>query len=261
VVRNGRTIAVFELQPTPFDLRWRMLGTDVRVHPTFWLFSAILGWDFFERHGFSYLVIWVLCSFASILLHEFGHVMMAWPFGSRGHILLYSFGGLAIGVNAWKRWQRILIAFAGPAIQFVLSGLIRLTLLLLPLAVLLDMPKPAGAALGMLLFINWAWPLLNLLPIWPLDGGQITREVFEAIWKTRGLLYSLMLSGGLAVLLALHSFMVTQGRPLIPYLPFGGMWSAILFAMLAIGSFQMWAAENQRLNRSSRYDDDRLPWE
>src|SRR5439155_6371683 len=50
-------------------------------------------------------------------------------------------------------------------------------------------------AFNMLLFINLMWPLVNLLPIWPLDGGQISRELFQ-IWLpgTRGIRASLILA-------------------------------------------------------------------
>jgi len=251
---------VFESQPTPFDLRWRMLGTDVRVHPLFWVFSAVLGWDA-QRPQFT--LIWVLCVFVSILLHEFGHVLMGRLFGSQGHILLYSFGGLAIGATGRTRWQRILVLAAGPGIQMLLWGVI--------VACNPDLlkrggrvgfqPTPAEAALGMLYYINLYWALLNLLPIWPLDGGQITGQVFQAIWKVRGLVYALLLSAIIASVLAVHCLMGVRS-PLSPYLPIGGgMYLGLLFAMLAVGSFQLWAAENQRVNSSSRYEDERLPWE
>ncbi len=251
-----------EPQPTPFDLRWRMLGTDIRVHPLFWVFSAILGWSWYNVGGFNYLLLWVLCVFGSVLLHEFGHVLMGRLFGSEGRIILWSFGGLAVGVDAGKRWQRILISFAGPAIQLILLGIliaVRPDLLDLDRWVLLVM-TPGGAALVMLFEINLFWPILNLLPIWPLDGGQITREIFDGVWKGRGMAYSLLLSGIVSAVLAVHCLLALNHRGFIPFLP-GGYWGLILFGMLAAQSFQLWAAENQRVGRSSRYDDDRLPWE
>lgn len=254
---------MFEPQPTPFDLSWRMLGTNIRVHPTFWLFTAILGWSWFEELGFAYLVLWVLCCFGSILLHEFGHILMARAFGSQGYIVLYSFGGLAVGVEAWKRWQRMLIAFAGPGIQLILFGLVFLTNRLVPPLLNPQAILPVLAALAMLAFINLVWPLVNLLPIWPLDGGRISREFFEIGSKSRGLAYSLLLSGILAGGLALLCFLAGQKRfeITIPYLRgLANTWNAVLFAMLAVYNFQLWAAENERINRSSR-SDDRLPWE
>src|SRR4051794_3104022 len=92
---------------TQFDLRWRMFGIPVRVHPAFWLVSAIYGWDFVQGGELRLLLVWIACVFVSVLLHELGHVLTGMLFGSRGHIVLYSFGGLAIGSNAVRnRSQR-----------------------------------------------------------------------------------------------------------------------------------------------------------
>src|SRR5262245_25627915 len=99
---------MFLIEPdrTSFDLNFRVLGTSVRVHPLFWLISALMGGDLL-RLGLEYLLLWVACVFVSILLHEFGHVLVGRLFGSNGSIVLYSLGGLAVGSNALaSRWQR-----------------------------------------------------------------------------------------------------------------------------------------------------------
>ena len=175
---------MFLIEPneTRYDLRWRMFGTPVRVHPMFWLMSLILGYDGLIRAGVGYLLAWVACVFVSVLLHEFGHVWMGRLFGSTGYIVLYSFGGLAIGSNhLQRRGQRILVSFAGPAIQLVLLAAIWFSKEWLLRVVPLEW-KPAGVRIWLMLFqINLLWPVLNLLPIWPLDGGQIAREVCQGI--------------------------------------------------------------------------------
>src|SRR5262249_7394009 len=123
-------------------------------------------------NGVARLLVWIVCVFVSILLHEFGHIWMGKLFGTDGHIVLHGFGGLAIGSNAlYSPWKRILVSAAGPGIQLLLWG----ALLGLLLAV---QPAPGslhpvvGEFLRQMLWINLAWPILNLLPIWPLDGGQ-----------------------------------------------------------------------------------------
>src|SRR5262249_18271358 len=94
--------------------------------------------------------------------------------------------------------------------------------------------------------INVFWALLNLLPVWPLDGGQIAREVAEAGLGPRGTAASLGLSLVVAGLLALHCFLGEKGRPLIPFLPALGLYPAILFTLLALGSLQGLQAENEK---------------
>ena len=102
-------------------------------------------------------------------------------------------------------------------------------------------------ALGNLLSINLAWPILNLLPIWPLDGGQITREVATGVLPYQGLTVSLWISLIVSGVLAANAVMLYfLHRPLIPTIagyPIGlwlggGMWMALFFAMFAIGSLQ-----------------------
>jgi stage IV sporulation protein FB len=254
---------LFEPNPTPFDLRWRMLGTDCRVHPLFWVLAAFLGWQryFLDPDlGFKYLVLWVVCVFVSILLHEFGHVLMGRLFGSRSqYIVLYTFGGLAVGIHVRERYQRILVSFGGPAAQFLLLAVVLLVIFLQPWRNWDEgAQKPLLAVLDMLFWINLFWPILNLLPVWPLDGGQIAREVCQMIWRSRGVAYSLLLSAGVAALLALHCLLSTRNKPFIPYLPRLGPYSGIFFALFAVQSFQAWQIEN---NRRPPGRGDRLPWE
>src|SRR3954464_14267452 len=94
----GDFAVLLEPQETPYDLRFRLFGIPVRVHPLFWLFSAILGWNWIEE-GVAYVLLWVACVFISVMIHELGHIFMGLVFGSPGYIVLYSFGGLAVGSN------------------------------------------------------------------------------------------------------------------------------------------------------------------
>ena len=59
---------------TPYDLRFRLLGIPVRVHPLFWVVMAVLGW---QDHNLPMVAVWVACVFVSILVHEYGHGLMA----------------------------------------------------------------------------------------------------------------------------------------------------------------------------------------
>jgi Zn-dependent protease len=248
---------------TNYDLHFRLFGTPVRVHPFFWLFSAILGWDFLEL-GFEYLIIWIISCFLSILLHEFGHVWMGKFFGARdSYIVLYSFGGLAAGSNSLPhRWQRIAVSLAGPGIQLVFYGLIYALYWYWVHGMVegwaTPMPRKVMMMLVILMLINLEWPLFNLLPIWPLDGGMVTREVCVGVSPWRGVQFSLGLSVGVAGFIAVHALLArAKGMTVIPYLP-TSTWAAILFGMLALQSWQL-------LQQARIWDrpplDDRLPWE
>jgi stage IV sporulation protein FB len=250
----------FEPNRTQFDLNFRLFGIYVRVHPLFWIVGAMLGWDLMKL-GFEYLLLWILCVFVSILLHEMGHVFMGRVFGADSHIVLYSFGGLAVGAaNLSNRWQRIAVSLAGPIAQLLFFGLL-LILARQDLEVFRreEGHRLARAALGFLLEINLFWPLLNLLPIWPLDGGRVSRDLFDWILPRRGVAVSLGVSLVIAGLLAIHCLAANYGHPLPilgDYLG-GDLYMAILFAMLAFGSFQALQALQAQ---ERRWREPAEPW-
>jgi stage IV sporulation protein FB len=271
---------VFLLEParTQFDLSFRIFRIPVRVHPMFWVVMAFLGWRGgpVPGEGGTFLLgvlAWVAACFVSILIHEMGHVFMGRLFGTDGHIVLYSFGGLAIGSNALSNGaKRALVSFAGPLAQFLLLGVVMLVIYyfiapapLRPLLtldwslydrlhwMLLEQQMVVQRFFSGMLFINLFWPLLNLLPIWPLDGGQISRELCVGVAGERGVSLSLGISLLLAGLLAVNALMtirrddgtpfIGSGKPLIPLvgglLAGGGVFMALLFGLLAIQSLQM----------------------
>ena len=274
---------MFLLEPaqTSFDLRWRMFSIPIRVHPMFWLVSAILGWNAINL-GLSYVVLWIACVFVSVLIHELGHVSMGLFFGSRGHVVLYSFGGLAIGSsNLRSRWQRIAVYLAGPLAGFLFLGVLYLVLrIIYPLrgeAFLTEIGSIFGIrgsippefrvtnltneALWDLIVINLFWGFMNLLPVYPLDGGQVSREAFNWFMRGQGLRAALGLSMFVAGLIAINALLANAGRPLPvvgQYLP-GGLYIALLFGLLALSNFQ----EMQQVKAFTRtWDYERRdPWE
>lgn len=102
------------------------LGTPIRVHPMFWIVTAILGWPYYTMtNDFTVLLTWIMAVFFSILVHELGHVFMGKYFGTQGYIILHGFGGVAIGSNNLSnRWKRIAVTLAGPGIQLLLYAFI-----------------------------------------------------------------------------------------------------------------------------------------
>jgi Zn-dependent protease len=92
-------------------------------------------------------------------------------------------------------------------------------------------------ALNDLLYINLYWGLVNLLPVYPLDGGQAARAVFEQYDPYRGKKKSLMLSAGLAAAVAIWG--ITQHSTYL----------FLLFGILAVSSIQALEAEREWLPR------------
>jgi Zn-dependent protease len=257
-------VFLFEPAETPYDLRWRMFGVPIRVHPLFWLITIILGWpwtDVRRGFGFGYLALWVGCVFVSILLHEFGHVMMGKLFGSHGRIVLYGMGGLAIGSKDVRwRWQRILVSLAGPGVQLLLYAGLRAWLAWgrLPVHLSPEAFEFVVMALGMLLLINFYWPIVNLLPIWPLDGGQVTRDVCEGVLGLRGVIISLWISIIVSAGVAVAILAEANDRPLLPFSVGRSMFNAMFAALFAVSSYQALQYEQ---SRQRQYQEDLMPWE
>ena len=119
------------------------------------------------------------------------------------------------------------------------------------------------AALLTLFFVNLVWPLLNLLPIWPLDGGQISREWFTYFTPRNGVRFSLHLSIAVSVLLAFHALVAWKtGRSIIPFfhdpldILFFGMFAGIgyLVYVAALGPARAWADAQEVLVDLHRED-------
>ena len=194
---------------TPYDLRFSVLGIPVRVHPMFWLMSAIMGAG---TDDLRLIVTWMVCLFVSILVHELGHALAARSFGWPVGITLYHFGGLASYSPGWgnSRGRAIWIAFAGPLAGFCLYGLVRVAEQAVfhfvpdsPLLerILMTDPPIVYFAIVQLKYINLIWGLVNLLPVPPLDGGKICGELLNARGSYHGQLRALQIGlvvGGLA---------------------------------------------------------------
>jgi Zn-dependent protease len=245
--------------PSPYDIHFSLFGIHVRVSPWFWVMSAFFTWGAM-RQGIVYLLVGMLCVFFSILIHEMGHVLMGRLFGADGHIVLYGFGGLAIGSNDLRRrWQRVAVSFAGPLAQFVLYYGIKYGIFPMLVARRVELNGLQVFTIATLLGINWFWPLLNLMPVWPLDGGMIAREVLSGVSSRNGLRLSLGLSVATGGFLAVNSLLPFMNqRPWIPSLTLG-YFGLFLFGMLAWSSYEM--LRQMGPPRSSWKDQDRSPWD
>jgi membrane-associated protease RseP (regulator of RpoE activity) len=80
--------------------------------------------------------------------------------------------------------------------------------------------------------VSVIWGLLNLLPIYPLDGGNIAREIVTAISPRRGIAISLGLSALIAAGIAVHLLLRSlNSHSPIPF------FTILLFGYLAYSSF------------------------
>ena len=155
-------------------LRFTIFGFPVRVEPWFWVIGCLLAFGLVtsnDPQDMKRLVVWLSVFFVSILWHELGHAFAMRRYGGRPEILLYGMGGLCSGMGHYTRGQSMFVSAAGPAAGFLLA-LIALGLSQVPLIMGNFF---VGTAIALLIYINIFWTVLNLMPILPLDGGQILR--------------------------------------------------------------------------------------
>ena len=201
-------------------LRFTLFGFPVQIHWLFWVTCAILGGGFYARGPEDWLriAIWTAVVLVSIVVHELGHALAGRRYGGRPSILLHGLGGLTIlpGLRL-DRGRSILLSLAGPLAGLALGGL---TLLAAPLLVTSE--PLARYTLASLLYVNIFWSFFNLLPILPLDGGQIMRSLLGPTRRRQSAIVGTAVAGLLAALaLAIGQWIL-----------------AIFFAVLAYGNYR-----------------------
>ncbi len=203
----------------------RIWGVDIQVH---WSFILILfyGAFLFGRNASSlaagaiYGVVVILLLFVCVVLHEFGHAIMAKYFGVNvPHITLLPIGGVAqLERMPRKPMQEFLIAIAGPAVNFALAAvLLPAALLVVSMSIGTGSMWALVSALmrtaqsmsvgGLLLTLagtNLLLGIFNLLPAFPMDGGRILRALLALrlryVPATR---IAVLIGRGMAILFAI----------------------------------------------------------
>ena len=115
-------------------------------------------------------LVLAICITVSLLAHELGHALVARHFKLRPEILLHGLGGLTGHERARSDGQDALIIAAGPMAGFMLGAASLLALSFLPI-------ESQGLQFFLYQLVRWNffWSAFNLLPMWPMDGGQLLR--------------------------------------------------------------------------------------
>ena len=255
----------FEPPRTNYDLHFSIAGVPIRVHPFFWLVGLLLGYH--PEVTLAELLLWVGVMFVSIVVHELGHSLAMRYYEWDSRVVLYSFGGLAIPQTApgvyrpdddLSGMRQIAISLAGPAAGFLLAALIAAAILLAGHQLYFGWSRTTlfhlnfdpfanenlNRLTGFFLQVNIFWGLLNLLPVLPLDGGRVSRELFVMANSYDGERKALILS--IAAAIAMAVFAAVQMEELF---------TAFLFGYLAFISYK--ALEMLRGGHSGGYGEDR----
>lgn len=176
----------------------------VRIHGVFVLTALLLG----AGKGTSPLsiAIWAAIVLISVMVHELGHAGVGIAFGLRPQIDLHGMGGTTswlidpsdanVTRERLSAWRSMFVSFAGPLAGLILGVIV----------VLCERGVPNPSPLVKQAFedakwVNIGWSIFNLLPMLPLDGGNILASFVRGITGGRGQIAVRYWSIGIAVLL------------------------------------------------------------
>jgi Zn-dependent protease len=188
--------------PTSGIRLFRLFGIQVYLHWT-WLVIAVI--EVQVRSGTYSNIAWNIAEyitlFAIVLMHEFGHALACRSVGGRAdRIMLWPLGGVAFVAPPQRPGAVLWSIAAGPLVNVILVPVT----LGLSLAVVAFAQGSADSALvedirrftSTILFINILLLVFNILPIYPLDGGQILRAL---LWYFTGPARSLMIAASIGL--------------------------------------------------------------
>ena len=165
-----------------------------------------------------------------------------WPFPPR-------VAGVAPGHTRETWFADMIISLAGPFAGFLFAGVIFLGLalggrsphvefdpqvLIYTIWRLFDAPN-VNRLLWDMQFINIFWGVINLLPVFPLDGGQVSRAIFGKLNPHDGLRQSLIIS-----------IVVAVGMAALCLLRWNATFGAFFFGYMAYQSYMLLAQTSGR---------------
>jgi Zn-dependent protease len=218
---------------------WRLgpfPNIDTTIHWSFWLIVLwVLGRTDFRDGltglGSAFQLLVVLL--ASVYLHALGHTLAA---GRQSQTLttrwLLPYGEyLPFRGGRWPPRQALIIASGGPVIQAAIAGTLALLWYLDPTPIVFQAPLLQQPWYAQIFWVNLTLLAINLLPIYPMDGGRFLQAILEQRWSR----------------VAAVQLVARLGRYLAVLLVVAGLGWNWLFGCLAVAVFlsslreQLWA--------------------
>ncbi|HEX2579626.1 MAG TPA: M50 family metallopeptidase [Rhabdochlamydiaceae bacterium] len=163
----------------------------ITIYTSFWIMAAVIA-VLLGQADMIKTVIWVPVILISVLFHELGHALTALLFGRNPRIELVAMGGLTYhDGDKLPFWKQFFITLNGPVFGFII---------VVGVYLLKEIPAfSAAQILEQILLVNIFWTMVNLLPILPLDGGQLLRLILEKLFVHKGIRYAFMWSAILSL--------------------------------------------------------------
>jgi len=172
---------------------FRVAGIDVFLHWLWFLapvYIVTLGGKRYSSLVWN--VLEVLCLFAIVLMHEFGHALACRQVGGKAdYIILWPLGGVAYVAPPQRPGATLWSIAAGPLVNVVLAPFFTVLYILARQFGWEDALPDLYRFVESIWIVNFVLLFFNLLPIYPLDGGQILRAL---LWFFIGKGRSLMVA-------------------------------------------------------------------
>lgn len=183
-------------------MSFRLGKIPIQIHGSFLLVTLLLGASTADPRR---IAIWFVVVLVSVLIHELGHALVGRAFGLAPRIDLHGMGGTTSWTDEGRDGAKIgharsiAISLAGPFAGFAFG-----------LAIVIASRFGAAPAhplvklaISDLMWVNFGWGVFNLVPLLPLDGGNVMRATLHALTKGRGERPARIVSIAVAGLIAL----------------------------------------------------------
>ena len=172
---------------------FRLWGIDVHLH---WSWFLVAVYSISTRVPNYTSPIWGACEYVAlfliVLMHEFGHVLACRQVGGKSdQIVLWPLGGVAYVAPPPRPGSTLWSIAAGPLVNVVLLPVLFGLVLIDHRAGWKEELPDLHTFIRAVSFINLSLLCFNLLPVYPLDGGQILRSL---LWYPLGKARSLMVA-------------------------------------------------------------------
>lgn len=212
-------------------IKFKFFKYPVEIDFTFLLLLLFFGQSYLSAEKIPAFVELSLILFLSIFIHELGHAFMFSKYKVGSRIVLYGMGGLCYPDRNVSHKANIFISLAGPLAGFVLAGIYWLIMKFSPLpAWSLSLEQRSF----IIYFVTLGYGALNLLPIYPLDGGQAFKS-FLKVLKIPG--------AAKAAFVVSILFLIAAGAACLYYKQY---FTLIIVVWLASDNFKVWSVEHKK---------------
>jgi len=241
---------------------FKLFGITVYLH---WAWFIAIWYFVSQATGYSspiWSVLECLSLFGIVLIHEFGHQLACRSVGGQTHdIVLWPLGGVAYVSPPQRPGAQLWSIAAGPLVNVILFPLLMTLWLFGRSAGWAEANHDAYNFVFMLFLINTTLLIFNMLPIYPLDGGQILRSLLWFVFGRANSLLAASIIGfigvaGLIILAILNFLSATDASE-----QRSAMWLGIMsvFILMNCWSGLMQARTMAKMAKAPRRDGFACP--